>query len=59
MQTCRLSQYYVGAANDDDRIAEEINCTAVNGSAARYCAALRDKCAAGLKARETPGSTGR
>jgi hypothetical protein len=50
VQTCKLSQYYVGKA-DEDRAAEELNCTEVNGSQARYCAALKEKCAKGLEGR--------
>jgi hypothetical protein len=51
VQTCVLSQYYLGG-DDEARAAEELNCTEVNGAAARYCAKLRDECAKGLKARE-------
>lgn len=48
VQTCKLSQFYIGKG-DEDRAAEELNCTEVNGSQARYCATLKQKCAEGLK----------
>lgn len=48
VQTCTLSKFYVGKG-DEDRAAEELNCTEVNGSQARYCQALKAKCAEGLK----------
>ncbi len=50
VQTCTLSQYYTGKG-DEDRAAEELNCTEVNGSQARYCAELKRQCAEGLKTR--------
>lgn len=58
MQTCTLSQYYVGK-DDEDRAAEELNCTEVNGAQARYCAKLKAACAEGLRKRDAVGSTGR
>jgi hypothetical protein len=60
VQTCKLSQYYVGG-DDEARAAEELNCTEVNGSLARDCAKLQAACREGLKRRNlTPaGSTGR
>lgn len=50
VQTCKLSQYYVGK-DDEDRQAEELNCTEVNGTQARDCAKLKDACAEALKGR--------
>lgn len=47
VQSCKLSKYYVGKG-DEDRAAEELNCTRVNGSQARYCAKLKSECAKGL-----------
>jgi hypothetical protein len=51
VQTCKLSQFYAGHPDDDDRIAEELNCTEVNGAQARDCAKLKGLCAQGLKKR--------
>ncbi len=48
MNTCVLSQYYIGG-DDEARAAEELNCTEVNATQARYCAELKRQCAEGLK----------
>jgi hypothetical protein len=50
VQSCTLSQYYDGK-DDGARAAEELNCVEVNGSEARYCARLKEACAAGLRDR--------
>jgi hypothetical protein len=50
VQTCTLSKYYDGK-DDETRAAEELNCTEVNGTQARYCAELKRQCAEGLKGR--------
>ncbi len=50
VQSCTLSKFYDGKA-DEDRAAEELNCTEVNGSEARYCAKLKEECAKGLESR--------
>lgn len=50
MQSCTLSQFYTGKG-DEDRAAEELNCTEVNGTEARYCAEIKRKCVDALKNR--------
>jgi len=49
VNTCLLSQYYVGKDDDEARVAEELNCIEVNASQARDCAKLKDVCAAALE----------
>lgn len=52
VNSCTLSKFYaLEGTKDEDRVAEEINCAAVNANDARLCAALLEACSAGLKER--------
>jgi hypothetical protein len=43
VNTCKLSKFYDGK-DDELRAAEELNCTEVNATAARYCARIKLEC---------------
>jgi hypothetical protein len=50
VNTCLLSKFYDGK-DDELRAAEELNCTEVNATAARYCAKIHDECGKALEAK--------
>lgn len=47
---CRLDDTYL-TADEEARADQELRCVKENADAARYCAALKEKCAEGLRGR--------